>query len=111
VRSRLLRWIGVVFVGVVALVVIALAAAFAISESRLSRRYSVTVPKVTIPADAATVERGHHLVVAIAKCAECHGEDLRGVGAALTTTGSARFDTASAGTAARSSCPRTSSTS
>lgn len=77
-RSKIARRILIVLGGLLAVVVIALGAVFAISRSRLTHRYSVTVPTLAIPSDETTIARGRHLVVALAKCADCHGENLGG---------------------------------
>jgi mono/diheme cytochrome c family protein len=74
----LLRWIIRALVAVVVLIVVVVAAVFAISTARLGRRYAVNPPQVTIPTDAAVIERGRHLAVAITKCGDCHGESLGG---------------------------------
>lgn len=65
--------------GSVALVAaVAAGAIYASSQARLNRAYAVAGAPLTVPADPATVERGRHLATAIAKCADCHGEDMGG---------------------------------
>ena len=76
--NQMLRWIGIVLGGLVGLIVIALLAVYAITGARLSRTYQVTPEAVAVPGDAAAVERGRHLVEAVAGCAGCHGENLAG---------------------------------
>lgn len=50
-----------------------------LSRRTLNRRFEVTPAALVIPTDSASIERGRHLAIAIAKCTDCHGEDLGGV--------------------------------
>ncbi|HWT30064.1 MAG TPA: c-type cytochrome [Propylenella sp.] len=50
---------------------------YGVSEYRLRRNYAVEPAPVTIPSDAAAVERGARLAK-IRGCRECHGDDLGG---------------------------------
>src|SRR5579864_6384332 len=63
---------------VVAIVVIA--AVFLISSIRLNQTYDIPQQALalTIPSDAASIERGRHFAFAITGCASCHGKDLGG---------------------------------
>jgi mono/diheme cytochrome c family protein len=47
-------------------------------NSRLAKTYTVVVPQVVIPTDAATIARGKYLVTKVSMCVECHAEDLGG---------------------------------
>ena len=83
-----LRRIGLALGALVAVIAICLTAAYGYQGSRASR--SIAVPAehgivqagaptaAPVTADAATIERGRHLAVAIAKCVDCHGENLGG---------------------------------
>ena len=64
-------WIGVAIVAVPA----ALLAVALLSPDRIYRPPEETV---TVPADAASIARGQHLVEAVAVCTVCHGDDLGG---------------------------------
>jgi cytochrome c553 len=72
------RWIGIGLGSVVGLAVLAAGGVYAASESRLNKPYDVDPGDLTIRSDAASIERGRHFAVAIAKCADCHGPDLGG---------------------------------
>ncbi len=48
------------------------------TNQRMAKPYEVRVPSVTVPSDAATVERGKYLVERRAICVECHDKDLGG---------------------------------
>lgn len=50
---------------------------YAVTEARLARRYTVPAGSLSIPSDPEAVARGEHLIT-LAKCGECHGEDLGG---------------------------------
>lgn len=76
--GRVTKSIGVVLVGLVGLVVIALVIVYAVSSRRMAKSYSFDDPPLVIPSDSASVAKGHHYVQAIAKCATCHGDDLAG---------------------------------
>jgi mono/diheme cytochrome c family protein len=49
-----------------------------VSGSRMSQVYSVSVPQLSIPSDAASIARGKYLVESVSQCSACHGADLGG---------------------------------
>lgn len=68
-----------VFIGALLGVLILLIALLHFYGSRrLTRAPGVEVAAVTIPTDAASVERGQHLVRTVSECIGCHGENLEG---------------------------------
>jgi mono/diheme cytochrome c family protein len=75
---RWLRWIGRVAAGLVLLVVLAVAALYAITTRHIGRTYDFPDSPVRAATDSASLARGRHLVEAIAKCQECHAADLGG---------------------------------
>jgi mono/diheme cytochrome c family protein len=72
-----LRWL--MRIGVVVLVVLIIAAAvvYALTQSRISRSYSIAAETVAIPSDPAGIARGQHVAI-ISGCVDCHGADLGG---------------------------------
>lgn len=76
--KRVLRWVGYFVGGLLAIVVIALAVVYAKSSSRMGKSYPLEATTVAIPTDSASIERGHHLVLAVGKCGNCHGDNLAG---------------------------------
>lgn len=72
------RIIFSVLAAIAALVVLGVVAIALMSKRVLANRFEVTPGAVTIPTDSASIARGKHLASAIAKCVDCHGEDLRG---------------------------------
>jgi mono/diheme cytochrome c family protein len=75
---RALRWIGIGILSLVGLLLIALIAVYFISSLRLSKTYQIRPETITIPSDAASIERGRHLATSIGQCVDCHGDNLAG---------------------------------
>jgi mono/diheme cytochrome c family protein len=75
---RVLRWIGFTLAGLVALGLLAFGAITLIVRQKEAMRWDITPAPLVIPTDSASIARGEHLAVAIAKCTECHGEDMAG---------------------------------
>lgn len=74
-------WIRRALIGAGALAVVTVAAAatvYGTSQARLDRVYPVAGARLAISSDPAVVERGRHLATALAKCTDCHGDDLGG---------------------------------
>jgi len=73
---RILRALGI---GFVAIVLVATAAVYGVSTMRLNSTVDFQPKRLAaVHADSATVARGAHLATAIAKCAECHGDNMAG---------------------------------
>ena len=65
--------------GVASLVVLLVALVYGVSEARLRKTYDVSAATgLTVTRDPAQVERGRHLVNAVAKCVDCHTADMGG---------------------------------
>jgi mono/diheme cytochrome c family protein len=76
---RRLKRVAVVVLGLLVGVVAVLASVVYFgSEARLRKRYEVAVAPLAIPTDAATIERGWHLVNNVNGCASCHADNLGG---------------------------------
>jgi len=76
--KTLLKWTGTVLLGLVTLLIVVATVIYGISVRKMSRRYQVGASWVRPTTDSASVTRGRHLVTAIAKCSDCHGENLGG---------------------------------
>lgn len=75
---KILKGLGIA-VGAVLVCVLLFAGWAAFRTYRVSHRtWNVTVTPVPIPTDSAAIAHGEHLVKAVAKCGDCHGEDLAG---------------------------------
>jgi mono/diheme cytochrome c family protein len=72
------RWTLRFFMGVVGLLLAVIGSTYGISELKLRGTYDVPTPTLRISGDAAAIERGRHLAVAIGKCVDCHGDDFGG---------------------------------
>ena len=90
---RIVRWIGIAIAGLAALLVVAVAAVYVVSSSRLNKRYSFPEESIAIPTDAASIERGRHLATSIGQCVDCHGDNLAGR-EFLNAPGIGRFNSA-----------------
>ncbi len=75
---KVLKWIGVVVAGLVGLVVLVILGAWGMAFYRINKTYDINVEKITIPTDAASIERGRYLVTAMSPCVGCHGPDFSG---------------------------------
>jgi mono/diheme cytochrome c family protein len=73
---KALKWIGIVVGGLVGLVVLIVAGILVSTGMRLNRTYDIQPEAVTIPTDAAAIERGRNRTARY--CTGCHGEDLSG---------------------------------
>lgn len=76
--KRLLKWVGYVLGGIVAVVLLITAGVYAVSGLRINKTYPTKVETVAVPGDSVSMERGHHLVLAIGRCVACHGDNLAG---------------------------------
>ncbi len=75
---KFFKWTLWIIGGMLGLVVVAIGAVYAWSEIRINRTFDVTASALRVPADSASLARGKHLVQTIAKCGDCHGDDLAG---------------------------------
>jgi mono/diheme cytochrome c family protein len=76
--KNMLKWIGIVLGGLLALVVVALGGIYIASEVRVNRVYDVQAERVRIPDDPAVIERGRRLATNLLACVDCHGPQLAG---------------------------------
>lgn len=77
VMRTFLKFAGWLIAGLLVLVAGAVAVVYGKSEARLKRAYTVDVPAIQVPTDAAAIARGRH-IAATRGCADCHGPDLGG---------------------------------
>lgn len=77
ITRRIVRLIGVILLALAVVMTLAVAAIFAISESRINRIFDVSPTTLAIPMDAASVTEGERLAI-IRGCAGCHGQGLGG---------------------------------
>lgn len=75
--SRFLKIVGYAAVALVLVLVVAGAVVYGVSNSKLKKTYAIKVRPVTIPTDAAALERGRH-IAETRGCLVCHGADFGG---------------------------------
>ena len=75
---RLLKWIGVAFGAIVAVLVVIGVVLYILGTLRLNQTYNVQVSSFAAPTDTGSIDRGQHLVESIGACQDCHGENLGG---------------------------------
>jgi mono/diheme cytochrome c family protein len=70
----ILKWSGI---GLLSLLLVAIAMVYAVSEYRLTRTYDVPLTAIAVPHDAASIAEGKRLV-GVYHCGSCHGEHYQG---------------------------------
>jgi mono/diheme cytochrome c family protein len=76
--GKTLKWIGIIFGGLIVVLLVAGVGLYAAGRSRLAQTYNIEPAAIAIPDDEASLARGQHLATAVIACGECHGEELRG---------------------------------
>jgi mono/diheme cytochrome c family protein len=75
---KVLKWIGIVVGVLVLLIIVSGAVLYSRAGKAISAKVTVPEEQIAIPTDSASVARGRHVARALAKCADCHTEDLGG---------------------------------
>jgi len=70
--------LGLLVLGIVLVVGLAIAAIYLLSERKLNARADVPADPISIPSDVASIQHGQHIAGAIAVCTQCHGPNLGG---------------------------------
>jgi len=78
VIRKIIKWVGIVVGGLIALIVVALLVLILLGSRKINKDYDVQVASITIPTGPAAVERGRHYIETIGLCSECHGDRLQG---------------------------------
>lgn len=73
-----MKTLGKILAGIIVVVIMILSTIFVFSTQSLNKKIEYSDTSPPIPNDSASVERGRHLSRAIAKCVECHADDLGG---------------------------------
>ena len=76
--KSVLKWTVRILGVLIATLALVLLMVYYQTNQRMAKTYAVRVPSVTVPSDAATLERGKSLVERRAICVECHDKDLGG---------------------------------
>lgn len=76
---RYLKWAGIGVGSIAVAVVLGVIAVYAASEIRFRRAFTdVAIAPFRADVTPAAAARGRHLVIAVAKCTDCHGDDMGG---------------------------------
>ena len=73
---KIMKWIGIGLLGLVALVLLAGVVLYATTSRRLEKTYSLPFETISIPTDPESISRGQRLVTA--RCGGCHGLNAAG---------------------------------
>jgi mono/diheme cytochrome c family protein len=76
--KRVLKWVDIVLGGLLGVIVVAAVVGYFLGGSKLNDTFEVPAVTLAVPTDAASIERGRHLVETIGMCQECHGDNLAG---------------------------------
>lgn len=75
---KMLRWIGIIVGGLIAIVALAVIGVYVVSSLRMNKTYSIAEQPLATAISSGDIERGRHLVAAIGQCSDCHGKNLGG---------------------------------
>lgn len=75
--KKIAKWIGILLGLLVGILVLAIAAVFLITNSRINKTYHIPLEKIAVPAGAEAIGNGEH-VATIRACNGCHGPNLGG---------------------------------
>ena len=75
--KRVFKWIGIVLGSLIGLILVAGVVLYFIGNARLNKTYEIPSSNITLPTDAASIERGKHRAEVL--CEGCHGTDLSGL--------------------------------
>src|ERR1700690_3526745 len=74
--KKVLKWVGIVLGSLILLIVLIALGFYTKCRVEFSTKYNVNVESVSIPTDAASIQRGQHFATIL--CMECHGDNLGG---------------------------------
>jgi mono/diheme cytochrome c family protein len=75
--KKILKWTMIILGSLVAIIIVFYCVVYFKTEARINKVYSVTLQKLTIPADSASYVAGKH-IAENRGCIGCHGADLAG---------------------------------
>ncbi len=74
----LLKWLVIIFGGLLGLVLIIVLVLYGIGQARLNKTYTITPQMVELPGDEESLQEGKR-IFRYRGCEACHGEELQGV--------------------------------
>ncbi len=75
--KKFFKWLGIVFASLLALIVIAIASVYVVSNKRINKSYEIEVAVLDIPSDEEAIARGEHVAI-IRGCLGCHTKNGAG---------------------------------
>lgn len=72
-----LKWIGIFSGSLAGLLIITIGILYVRGNFLIQKTYNISVDPITIPVDAASIEKGKHLTSVL--CMECHGANFSGL--------------------------------
>ena len=75
--TAVLRWLGRVVLSLLALLTVAAASVYGITERHFRGRFTVPEHRIAVASDSATIAHGEHIAT-VRGCVECHGANLGG---------------------------------
>lgn len=76
--KRLLKWLGIALGTILIILIAAVAILSFLGNRNLNQTQTGSEVALTVPTDEASIERGKHIVHALAACTSCHGANLEG---------------------------------
>ena len=76
--KKWVRRIGYTLGGLLGVILLLASGIWGMSARTFNRTMTLPLEDVSVPTDSASVARGEHLVRAITKCVDCHGQNLGG---------------------------------
>ena len=76
--KKILKWVGILLAGLVALMIIGVISLYLITMDKLNKVYEIPPSGITVSSNPENIARGKHLVTVLGQCTGCHQEDLSG---------------------------------
>jgi mono/diheme cytochrome c family protein len=74
--KRAVRWVGIGLGGIVVALALVVGVLLLVGNARLNKVYTIQVEQLVIPADAASIDNGRHIVSTV--CEGCHADNMAG---------------------------------
>jgi mono/diheme cytochrome c family protein len=75
--KNVFKWVGIVLGSLVGLILVVGIVLYLMGNARLNKTYKFPASNISVPTDAASIERGKHRAEVL--CQGCHGKDLGGI--------------------------------
>jgi mono/diheme cytochrome c family protein len=75
--QRIAKWAGIAAIALVLLIAVGVGSLYVVSNSHMSRRYTVSAEPILVPTGAAAIAEGERIFISRG-CVDCHGTDAAG---------------------------------